>query len=768
MRWLWVLLLPVAAEAAMAADGAFTGRPVADVIDEYRAAGYAFAYSTNLVPDALVVLAEPDADAPVDIVRQILAPHGLTLRLESGIYLVVRDPAPATRAAPAPETASTPLSIEEIAVSASRYEIASEAATSRYSLDERTIQNNPDLGDDPLRVVQRLPGAAASGASARTHFRGGEDGEIGIVLNGQRLLDPFHVRDFQSLFSAIDSRAIAGVEVYTGGFPVHYGDRMSGMILMESVEAPQEPHNEIGVSVYNTSLLTAGGGENRHWLLSARRGNLDLVIDPRFGSPKYADVFGRFGFELSPTTSVALNALYADDRVVVITESDPEDLQRVSSDTQNLQVWLEVDNRWSDALTSRTVFSVVAFENLREGTSAEEEYLVGWAYDARDASQVGFRQDFRYASSAVHRLEWGLEVRRSDATYDYESHADYFGLAALYAGQPETLDRAVAAAPEGASYALYFADRRMFRDSTVLEWGLRWDDQSYTGGTSDAQLSPRVSILHTFGDGTDLRLSWGRYHQAQDIHELQVEDGIAEFFPAQRADHLIAGATQRFGERHALRIEAFYKDMDDVRPRFENLFDPLSVIPEIQPDRVRLDPAGATARGVEISFGSEGRHADWWVAYTWSEVVDRIEGRDERRSWNQEHSLQAGIDWSNAEWDVSLAAGFHSGWPQTELALLETGTDPDGEPEYVALPGSRNADDYPAFASLDVRIARTWALRRGSLMAFLEVTNLTNRRNECCLDWDLDEDDETGEAFLERGVDYWLPLLPAVGVRWEF
>ena len=61
-----------------------------------------------------------------------------------------------------------------------------------------------------MRATQRLPGAAASGTSAKTHFRGGEDSEIGIMLNGHPLFDPFHIRDYQSIFSAIDARAIEG------------------------------------------------------------------------------------------------------------------------------------------------------------------------------------------------------------------------------------------------------------------------------------------------------------------------------------------------------------------------------------------------------------------------------------------------------------------------------------------------------------------------------------------------------------------------------
>jgi hypothetical protein len=97
-----------------------------------------------------------------------------------------------------------------VVVAASRYEISRDISPSQFSIDRRTIQNMPDIGEDPIRVTQRLPGTAASGASAVAHFRGGEESEIGIMLNGQWLFDPFHIRDYQNIFSAIDARAIEG------------------------------------------------------------------------------------------------------------------------------------------------------------------------------------------------------------------------------------------------------------------------------------------------------------------------------------------------------------------------------------------------------------------------------------------------------------------------------------------------------------------------------------------------------------------------------
>ena len=103
-----------------------------------------------------------------------------------------------------------------LSVTASRYILFS---NSQFFIDQRAIQALPDLGEDPIRSVHRLPGAAASGLSSRSHFRGGEHNETAIFLNGLQLMDPFHIRNYHSIFSSIDARAISGVEAYTGGFP---------------------------------------------------------------------------------------------------------------------------------------------------------------------------------------------------------------------------------------------------------------------------------------------------------------------------------------------------------------------------------------------------------------------------------------------------------------------------------------------------------------------------------------------------------------------
>ena len=365
-------------------------------------------------------------------------------------------------------------------------------------------------------------------------------------------------------------------------------------------------------------------------------------------------------------------------------------------------------------------------------------------------------------------MQWGIQATYANAFYLYANSAEYNGLPAMWIDQPESSSLSATAAPNGSSYAVYFSDRWRISEKTLLEWGLRWDDQTYTETSSDSQLSPRLNILRSLGDKSELRLSWGRYHQSQGIGELQIEDGITRFWPAQRADHIIVGFRHLIDDNYALRVEAFHKDMQRVRPRFENLHDPLGLIPEIQPDRVRLDPASAKAQGVEITLDRSNGPLTWWASYTWSEVSDRIAGRDELRSWDQTHTFQGGLQWSRNDWNIALAANVHTGWPTTDLTLIDDGFDEDGEPQFIAVPGVRNELRHGSFASLDFRISRKWKLRRGSLTGFLEISNVTARRNECCLDFDFDEDEDTGEDVFDRGVDQWLGLLPAVGILWEF
>ena len=46
---------------------------------------------------------------------------------------------------------------------------------------------------------------------------------------------------------------------------------------------------------------------------------------------------------------------------------------------------------------------------------------------------------------------------------------------------------------------------------------------------SDPAASTRVAAAYELGERTMLRAAWGRYQQAQGVHELQVQDGESGF-----------------------------------------------------------------------------------------------------------------------------------------------------------------------------------------------------------------------------------------------
>lgn len=830
-----LILLLVAATDTIAGPGDSEnhGRSVASVLDEYRAQGYPFAYSSNLVDEALLVTVNPTSDEPLEIVRQILAPHGLDILEEHGFYLVVRSgpaeqksgklllitrektswtPLVTTSVSARPELTAAihldsgvqqfsglapqkyrvlveaegyesrssvvvvrqgetavvemilepqPPELEVITVSSSRYDVWSDTTARPYFIDQRSLQQLPNLADDPLRAVQRLPGSAGGGVSAQTHFRGGEEREAGMVLNGYRLFEPFHVRDFQSIFSTVDPRSIEGVSVYTGGFPVRYGDEMSAIVVMDSLDSSAAARTELGLSVFNTSLLTAGNFADYrgNWLLSARRGNLDLIVRPEEGTPSYYDVFGELGFEITPSARLSGNFLLAEDRIEIILADDASELERASSDASNAQIWLRLQNQWSAELSSSTILSFNSFSNERLGDVNDPENVIAAIDDRRDVRRIGLQQDWRWSYSDLHYLGWGFEFAYGDADYRYRSDVSFFGLPARYPGIPANEMTDLTASPAGGAYALYVSDKWKLGASTFMEAGLRWDYQDYTGLAPDPQISPRLSLFHATRRGTEYRLSWGRYFQSHGIHELQIEDGVTEFTPAQRADHLIAGLRKPFGDDYALRLELFHKEMRRLRPRFENLFDPLALLPEIEPDRIRIAPAGARARGLEIMFDYEqDGPLSWWASYTLAEVTDDVDGEAALRSWDQTHAVQAGFTYSSPKWDVGIAAKWHSGWPTTDLYLLDSG---------MVEPGPRNGRRFASFATLDARVSRRFAIGDSTLTTFLELANATDRRNPCCVDYDLEIDD-AGSASLVRQEENWLPLLPAIGFLWEF
>jgi hypothetical protein len=835
---LGLLACLLARPAHAASPAEYRGRSIQSVIEALRAEGWPFVYSTRLLPKSLRVLSEPQGTEPLEQVREMLAPYGLTLRASGGYQLVVREQAtdapapgsvvvsvraggfgehpaktrvsldsrPARQSAPGepaefsavapgrhrveieapghapkqrtievtPGRTSTlvvdldaPRPLEELTVTTSRYDVARAIQPSTASLSRENVESLSTLGDDPVRTLRRLPGIAAGDFSARAHVRGGYQDETSIVFDGQELIDPFHLGDYQALFSTIDQRAISDIQVYSGGFPAAYGGSLSGLMLIDPMVPPPSAHQEISLSLLSSSLLSSGRfRDNRgEWLASARRGNLDLLLDRNLSRPSYRDAFTHLGLKLSDGQKLSFDTLTADDDIAVIAERNEPEQQTGRSDTENRQLWVKLDSDWTDRLTSTTILSASRYTNQRRGFTDNPVDVSGSVSDTRALSSFGLKQDWRWRASDRQLLSWGARLERQVASYDYTSNIDVFGLLTTLDAVEPSLRRDFALEPHSSDVGLYVSDRLRITDRLIGEIGIRWDRQTRVPGGSGRQLDPRASLLYRLDGDTDLRLSWGRFSQPQSLLELQLQDGIQTFFPAEQAVHSILGLEHRFDDRTTFRAEAFRKTMTDLRPRFENLLNPFPLIPELVPGRVRIAPERATAEGLELSIARDGP-LSWWASYTLSRVEDVIAGEPVPRTWDQRNALSMGTAWHVSDWLLAATATLHSGWPTTAL-LLENVSQAAGSSATRLVAGPRNRQRLGGFRQIDVKAAKRLDVGRGSMYLTIEVSNLFNHDNPCCRLYEPSLGN-SGEPVLELDRQHWLPRVASIGARWEF
>jgi outer membrane receptor protein involved in Fe transport len=741
-----------------------------EALQRLEARGLSILYSSDLVRPSMRVREEPRATEPRAILEEILAPHGLTARAgPNGSLMLVRAPRVApqtseTAAASAAPAAPVARNLEEVIVSASHYEFVRETAPSVTAMSAADLEVLPDLGDDPVRAVARLPGVASSEFSAKSNMRGGEADETLFRFDGLRLQNPFHLKDFQSVFSSIDPGVISGMRIYAGGFPAPYGDRMSSVIDIDPLLPTETAHRELSLSFFNASVLAAGRfNEGRSdWLASVRRSNLDVLVDAvnsNVGSPTYLDLYGRLRHQFSEALAISASALVFDDEISL---SDNDQEEQAKADYRDEYYWVRFDVHPHTAVDGQVLVARSEIQSNRRGSADQDGIAHGTLADTREFAMNSLQTDWAWRLGDTVLLQLGGEWRGMSGRYDYSDEAE-FDVLFLTPGAPTetTRTRQLSARPDGDQWSAYANLRfELVRDLTA-DIGARWDKETLSTERND-QVSPRLSVLYALGEHFQVRGSWGRYFQTQAVSELQISDGVSEFEPPQRSDHLVASLEYRHSNGLGVRLEAYRKDYRDVRPRFENLLNTFVLLPELKPDRIRIAPGRATAKGVELSVRGHGESLDWWLSYTWSTVEDESNGAETRRSWDQPHFASGGLVWQNPRWEVTAAGAYHTGWPTTELTLVET--DPIG----LVATGPRNGARFDDYATLDVRIARKFQFERaGLLTVFAEISNVMGRANQCCVEYEIEDETGTG-PFLDLQTRDYLPVTPSLGFTWRF
>jgi outer membrane receptor protein involved in Fe transport len=295
-----------------------------------------------------------------------------------------------------------------------------------------------------------------------------------------------------------------------------------------------------------------------------------------------------------------------------------------------------------------------------------------------------------------------------------------------------------------------------------VELGVRWDRQTYT---EDSQWSPRVNAIWRPAQRTEVRVGLGRFSQSQRIYELNLEDGETTFRPAERSRQLQVTVQQGLGRSLLFRLDAYDSRLTGLHPRYENQWNPLELFPETEQDRVRVAPESARLQGLELLLrGDPGRAFHWWASYILSSAKDVIGAESVPRSWDQPHAGKVLVAYRwDPGWYVSLAGTAHTGWPTTPVSGV---VNDEGEAEIVL--GPRNAERFPTYARLDLKLSRTVSLARGRLRLELEVQNVTDRVNVCCVDEFFLTPRVDGTVEVGRELDAWLGISPSFSAAWEF
>ena len=668
------------------------------------------------------------------------------------------------------ELAPVPTLIEGIVVTPTRYRIVSDEPEVRRTVQGEELAQLAHLGDDAQRVTARIPGAAAGDKSARVSLRGGEWNEVLVVLDGLEIDQPFHLKDFLSFSGIVDSRAIEKVDFLTGGFPVEYGGRMSGVMELTSSVPEGRAFTSIGTGIPNSWVRLEGrsGGDERRWLVGARAWYPDAVfdlVDPGGEdiNPHYYDLLGKLVFHRDSGTTLSGHVLAARDSVDFESEEFAK-TARARYDTT--YAWFNASKPWTPRLYSLTQVSLGSIRSDRSGTSEDPAQGRSLIEDERLSSFYGARQDWMFRGSDRYLLKWGVEGRTLDAEYDYTSHVEITDPIFTPPGTTVIVDRRSFAQPSGHRLAAYAAAKLKLHDSVTTEVGLRWDKQSYS---EDSQTDPRVNIVWAAGERSTLRVAWGLFHQYQRIDELQVEDGEEDFFRAQLTEHRLVSVEHDTAGGLRFRADAYWKALTGLRPRFENMFNPIDLFLEGESDRIKIAPRRATSKGVELFVRKEhSPKLSWWGGYALASTEDEIDGRSVPRSWDQRHAVNAGIGYRfRPGWELDLAGVWHSGWPTTRVDARAV-TDPNGMLVVQPGLGPRNAERFPPYHRLDLKLARRVRLPDSTLTMFLEVLNLYDRNNVCCVEEFQFTPKPNGSVRVERREGHWLSLAPSFGISWEF
>ncbi len=644
--------------------------------------------------------------------------------------------------------------------------------TASVSIRTEEARRVPGTQGDTLKVVQNLPGVGRSSfGSGQLIVWGSAPNETRVVIDGVEIPSLYHGG---GLRSTINSDLVKSIDLIPGAYGAEYGRGIGGLVRTETRTLPRQgTHGYVALDVIDASaLVTTAPTKHARFGVSARRSHLDSVLSQITSQdvgdfvpiPQYYDGQAIAQFDLGKDETLDIIALGSDDRLTrAITADDPAQIRRQQTHDRYARLFARYQRIFDDGSS----FSLVPSIGW-DGTTSEAAF--GEVPTALDVGswRYGLRGGYRRKLDSWITLSLGVDAQGSRTTVDRLGSVNL---------PPREGDITVFGQPPGAeinadhwqtsivSIAPY-AYAELALGKLQLTPGIRVEPYVIDGSRLspmvgnlpaigyrrlDLAFEPRISATYKLGKRAQLRAGAGLYHQAPDPTDLSAVFGNPTL-GLERAYHVSAGGSYKLTGTLVAELVGFAKKIDGLASRSELATPPLATA--LVEDGIGRVYGGQALLRQELTKGLFG-----WITYSYivSERKDHPDTDWRPFDYDQTHVLGvlASYDFGGG-WQAGARFRYTTGVPRTDV----TGSYYDARDDrFEPLFGTHNGIRVPAFYQLDLRLERSLTVADHRTNIFLDVQNVTNRKNPEEIIYNYDY---TAQKYITG-----LPTLAVIGARME-
>ncbi len=645
----------------------------------------------------------------------------------------------------------------------------SSTAMGNVKLNAADIKEMPAfMGEvDVLKAVQFLAGVqSASEGSVNYIVRGGNPDQNLILLDGVPVYNVSHLFGFFSVFN-VD--AIKHVELTKGGFPAHFGGRLSSVLEVNMKEGNmKEFHGSGGIGLLAAKLAFEGPiiKDKVSFMLSGRRTYSDLIYRPLIQNEGldagyyFADFNAKINWKISDKDRIYLSFYNGLDKAF----TDEIDDEIFKSELK----W----GNYTSSLRWNHLFSKKLFGNLT-ATYSRYNFEIGSINQIDTISTAikyfsritdhGIRYDLDYLPSAKHSIKTGL-------SYTYHnfrpgalnisltaSSIDISGIDSLFNLAENTFAN---------DLSFYLEDTWTVNQKLKINGGLHY--ASYlVNNTFYGSLQPRISSRYLLYPNWALKASYA--YMEQYIHLLTNSSiglptdlwvSSTDKIKPQTSHQVSLGSTLMFGnDKWEFTNELFYKKLTGLLE-----YKPItSYAPASNWEDQVLSGGNGFAQGWEMFLRYSSKKTNGWIAYTLSKSERQFDELNNGVSfpfkYDRRHDFKVVLNHNfTKKFSLGLTWVFNNGINAT----IPVSTYVDLNGNQVVKYSARNGYQYPNYHRMDVGM--TWKKKTswGERSWGLSIYNVYNRKNPFLIYFDLVDNQRQG-----RQISVF-PLLPTFNYNFRF